>query len=243
MLAFQSMHKNSRRSNVTSPEPDISPEVACPLDRREDGRQDLRSRAHRDAIFSLARLSEVHDQDTGSHVLRIRSIVEQIALRLGFDAKDAAALGDDAILHDVGKLRVPVDVLKKPEAFTDRERGLMQQHTVRGERMISGLDGMQRAARIARCHHERWDGSGYPDGLKGEAIPLEARITAAADVLDALIATRCYKESWSYADAMKEVLALSGTHLDPNVVEAVKRCNAEGALCGVFGLPTQCARE
>lgn len=226
-----------------SPEHDISSESACPLDRRERERSDPRDRAHRNAIFALARVSEVHDQDTGSHVLRIRSIVEQIALRMGFSPNDAAALGDDAILHDVGKLRVPVDVLKKPEAFTERERGLMQQHTVRGERMISGLEGMQRAARIARCHHERWDGSGYPDGLAGEAIPLEARITAAADVLDALIATRCYKESWSYSDAMQEVLALSGTHLDPAVVDAVKRCNAEGALCAIFGLPTQCARE
>lgn len=236
------MHKNCRFNEVTSPNPDISPEVACPLDRREGDRHDLRSRAHRDAIFSLARLSEMHDQDTGSHVLRIRAIVEQIALRMGFTAKDAAALGEDAILHDVGKLRVPVDVLKKPEAFTDRERGLMQQHTVRGERMLGGLEGMQRAACIARCHHERWDGTGYPDGLAGDAIPLEARITAAADVLDALIATRCYKQSWSYTDAMLEVLALSGTHLDPKVVEAVKRCNAEGSLCGIFGLPTQCAR-
>lgn len=237
------MLAKARLPEVTTPDPDISSEAACPLDRREGDRDDLRSRAHRDAIFSLARLSEVHDQDTGSHVLRIRAIVEQIALRMGFDPRRAAALGEDAILHDVGKLRVPADVLKKPEAFTERERGLMQQHTVRGERMISGLDGMQQAARIARCHHERWDGAGYPDGLAGEAIPLEARITAAADVLDALIATRCYKESWSYADAMKEVLALSGTHLDPKVVDAVKQCNAEGALCGIFGLPTQCARE
>jgi putative two-component system response regulator len=228
---------------VTAPNSDISTENACPIDRRDGARNDPANRSHLDAIYSLARLSEVHDQDTGSHVLRIRSIVEQIALRLGFTSADAAALGDDAILHDVGKLRVPVDVLKKPDAFNDHERDLMQQHTVRGERLIRGLDGMQRAARIARCHHERWDGSGYPDGLVGEAIPLEARITAAADVLDALIATRCYKQSWSYADAMNEVLALSGTHLDPSVIDAVKQCNAEGALCGIFGLPTQCATD
>lgn len=212
-------------------------------DRRERGRDDPQSRAHRDAIYSLARISEVHDSDTGEHVLRIRAIVEQIALRMGFASDDAAALGEDAILHDVGKLRIPADVLKKPDAFDEHERNLMQSHTTRGARMLSGLQGMERAARIANCHHERWDGTGYPNGLRGEEIPLEARITAAADVLDALIAQRCYKQSWPYADALREVIALAGTHLDPNVIDAIRRCNAEGALSAIFGLSTQCARE
>lgn len=225
------------------PPPDISSQSACPIDRRERDRVDPHDKAHRDAIYSLARVSEVHDQDTGDHVLRIRAIVEQIALRMGFSPADATSLGEDAILHDVGKLRVPIDVLKKPEGFTDHERSVMRTHTIRGERMLGGLEGMQRAARIARCHHERWDGTGYPDRMKGEEIPLEARITAAADVLDALIATRCYKQSWTYADAVREVIALAGTHLDPAVVEAIKQCNAEGSLCTIFGLPTQCARE
>ena len=212
-------------------------------ERRARSRDDDARRAHQDAIFALARVSEVHDEDTGAHVLRIRLIVQQVALRLGLAAEHAEELGYDAMLHDVGKLRVPAGVLKKPDAFTDDERAIMRQHTVRGERMLAGLSTMQRAARIARSHHEHWDGTGYPDGLVGEASPIEARITAAADVLDALIATRCYKQSWSYADAMHEVLALSGTHLDPKVVDAVKQCNAEGALCGIFGLPTQCARD
>ncbi len=212
-------------------------------DRRERDRADPQARSHRDAIYSLARISEVHDSDTGEHVLRIRAIVEQIALRMGFAAADAASLGEDAILHDVGKLRVPVDVLKKPDAFDERERNVMQSHTTRGARLLSGLEGMERAARIARFHHERWDGSGYPDGLRGEEIPLEARITAAADVLDALIAQRCYKQSWPYADALREVIALAGSHLDPSVVDAIRRCNAEGALSVIFGLSTQCARE
>jgi putative two-component system response regulator len=221
---------------VNVPGYDISPESACPIDRRADRRGDAHRRTHHDAIFALARASELHDEDTGSHLLRIRLLVEQIALRLGFAADDAEGLGHDAILHDVGKLRVPSEVLKKPEAFNERERALMQLHTVRGERMLRGRASMERAARIARSHHERWDGSGYPDGLSGEAIPLEARITAAADVLDALIATRCYKQSWTYEAALDEVIALSGTHLDPRVVQALQQADAQGALRPIFNL-------
>jgi HD-GYP domain-containing protein (c-di-GMP phosphodiesterase class II) len=93
---------------------------------------------------------------------------------------------------------------------------------------------MQRAARIAHAHHECWDGSGYPQGLAGEAIPLEARITAAADVLDALVADRCYKESWSYHQALEEVCSLAGTKLDPAVIEALRRCDADDALGAIF---------
>jgi putative two-component system response regulator len=205
-------------------------------DRRTHTRDDPATRMHHDAIFALARASEVHDEDTGAHLLRIRLIVEQIALRMGFAADDAEALGYDAILHDVGKLRVPVEVLKKPEAFTDEERALMQQHTVRGERLLSQRPSMHRAAAIARSHHECWDGSGYPDGIKDEGIPLAARITSAADVLDALIATRCYKQSWSYEDALREVIGLAGTKLDPRVVEAIKQADTDGALRPIFRL-------
>jgi putative two-component system response regulator len=95
---------------------------------------------------------------------------------------------------------------------------------------------MHRAAAIARSHHECWDGSGYPDGIKDEDIPLAARITSAADVLDALIATRCYKQSWSYQDALREVIGLAGTKLDPRVVEAIKQADTDGALRPIFRL-------
>jgi putative two-component system response regulator len=206
-------------------------------DRRAEPRTDPLRRAHLDAIFALARASELHDEDTGSHVLRIRLIVEQVALRMGFDARDALDLGYDAMLHDVGKLRIPDDVLKKAAQFTDREREVMRAHTVRGERLLSVRPSMQRAARIARSHHEHWDGTGYPDRLKGQAIPLEARITAAADILDALIAHRCYKEAWSYERALAEVSSLKGAKLDPNVVDALMQCDRDGVLREIFDLP------
>jgi putative two-component system response regulator len=209
-------------------------------DRRDATRIDPIRAAHHDAIFILARASELHDEDTGAHLMRIRHIVELIALRMGFDPDDAETLGYDAMLHDVGKLNISVRVLKKPDYLTDDERDMMQAHPIRGERLLSSRPSMQRAAVIARSHHEAWDGSGYPDGLAGEQIPLEARITAAADVLDALLHDRCYKQSWSYERAVNEIFALSGTKLDPRVVDAMRQCNSDGSLAIIFGRAPQC---
>jgi len=201
-------------------------------DRRTAPRDDPAERAHHDAIFALARAAELHDADTGNHVIRIRLIVQRIAEHLGMS--DARALAYDAMLHDVGKLTIPDDVLKKPGRLTDKQRRSMESHTVRGQRLLSRRPSMSRAACIARSHHECWDGSGYPDGLHREQIPIEARITAAADILDALVADRCYKESWTYRDALRQVCTLAGTKLDPAVVDALKRCDADGSLHDIF---------
>jgi putative two-component system response regulator len=209
---------------------------AAGSDRRNKPRIDPAKAAHYDAIYTLARASEAHDEDTGAHVLRIRGIVERIALELGFDEETARDLGHDAMLHDVGKLRIPPSVLKKPAQLDEAERRVMESHTLRGERLLSDRPTMQRASRIARSHHECWDGSGYPEGLRGEEIPLEARITAVADVLDALISERCYKQSWTYEQALEEVISMAGVKLDPTVVEALRRCDADGSLREVFGL-------
>ncbi len=203
-------------------------------ERRNKARIDPLKAAHHDAVYTLARASEAHDEDTGAHVLRIRSIVERLALQLGFSQQDAEDLGYDAMLHDVGKLRIPPEILKKPGQLTEQERQMMESHTVRGERLLSERPSMRRASIIAKHHHENWDGSGYPSGLRGEQIPLEARITAAADILDALIAQRSYKPSWKYEDAFHEVMNLSGAKLDPQVVEALKRCNDADELREVF---------
>jgi putative two-component system response regulator len=202
-------------SNATPPHPD----------RRAAGRTDPVRDRHHDAIFMLARASELHDEDTGSHLQRMRVIVERIALRLGLDPDDAELLGYDAMLHDVGKLTVPASILTKPDALTAREWASLESHVTRGERLLAGHESMRRAARIARSHHEAWDGTGYPDGLRGEAIPLEARITAAADVLDALIAARAYKPRWNFEAAMAEVRRLAGSRLDPLVVAALEQCD------------------
>lgn len=209
-------------------------------DRRQHDRAKDPLAAHHDAVFMLARASELFDEDTGAHLMRIRTLVSLIARAMGFDDDDATRLGIDAMLHDVGKLNIPEDILKKRGLLTDAERTVMQSHTTRGERLLSTRPSMKRAARIARSHHERFDGSGYPDGLVGEAIPLEARITAVADILDALIATRCYKQAWTYEQAIAEVYGLAGTHLDPQCVEAMRSCDRSGELCSVFGIADRC---
>ncbi|MHC5003118.1 MAG: HD-GYP domain-containing protein [Planctomycetota bacterium] len=203
-------------------------------DRRAAPRTDPVRTAHHDAIYTLARASELHDRDTGDHVIRIRIIVERIAVQMDFDDEDAEALAYDAMLHDVGKLRVPAEILRKPDGLTDDERELMQAHTVYGEQILSVRPSFARAAVIARSHHERFDGSGYPDGLSGEAIPLAARITAVADVLDALMSDRAYKRAWSWDRAMDQVCGLRRTQLDPEVIAALRRCAASGDLEDVW---------
>jgi putative two-component system response regulator len=209
------------------------------VERRARARLDAAKAAHHDAVFTLARASEAHDQDTGAHILRIRLIVERLAIHLGLTPGDASDLGCDAMLHDVGKLHVPVEILRKPGQLTQGERQIMESHTNRGRELLADRPSLQRAADIAQHHHENWNGTGYPAGLMGQDIPLPARITAAADVLDALIAQRCYKQSWPYEVAIREVIALSGTKLDPTVVQALERCESNGGFRDIFELPVR----
>lgn len=207
-------------------------------ERRTKPRRDPGKRAHHDLIFAFARSCERHDADAEGHLTRIRQVVEQIALELDFPEDEAEDLGYDAMLHDVGKLHIPPEVLNKQGELTDDERSLVEQHAILGEQMLKDRPGTRRAARIARHHHESWDGGGYPDGLAGEAIPLEARITAAADVLDALIARRSYKPAATYPDALNAVHELAGSKLDPDVVEAMMRCDGNRVLRAIFTDPT-----
>ncbi len=211
-------------------------------DRRTANRNaDPAFKAHLDIVYTLVRASAEFDNETGAHLVRIRGIVTAIALALGYDEEDAVRLGYDAMLHDVGKLLVPAPVLKKRGAFTPAERRAMQAHTIAGERLLLSRPNLERAARIARSHHEAWDGAGYPDGLVGEAIPLEARITTAADILDALIAARCYKDGWKFESALEKVLSMGGTAVDPDVAEALRDINASGRLSEAIGVATRCA--
>lgn len=197
-------------------------------DRREAPRADPVERAREDALYELARSAEHHDSDTGRHLLRIRDLVTALARRLGVE--DPEALGVDAMLHDVGKLRVPGRLLRKAGPLTGAERELVERHTIEGERLLDERPGLRRAAAIARAHHEQWDGGGYPDGLVGTDIPLAARITAVADVFDALVSRRAYKPAASVASALADVRELAGTHLDPAIVDALVALERDGAL-------------
>ncbi len=178
--------------------------------------------ANMESIYMLAVASEAKDADTGAHVRRIEHYTRLLAQEMGVPANIAEMYGYSAILHDVGKMQVPDHILKKPGPLDTGERAEMKLHCITGERILSKKPFFEIARQIARSHHENWDGSGYPDGLRGEAIPLPARIVHLADVFDALTSPRVYKPSWPPEQAVGNILEGKGSHFDPTVVDAFK---------------------
>jgi PAS domain S-box-containing protein/putative nucleotidyltransferase with HDIG domain len=189
--------------------------------------------ANMEAIYMLAVASESKDEDTGRHVRRIQHYSHAIARELGFDEVAAERVGHSAILHDVGKIHVPDHILKKPGPLTDDERRFVQQHTIAGERILSSRPFFDLARKIARSHHENWDGSGYPDNGAGQEIPVEARIVHLADVYDALTTARVYKQAWTEADAAGVIGESLGKMFDPDVVTAFQSLRARGEICTI----------
>lgn len=171
-------------------------------------------------IFMLAKAAEAKDDQTGGHVQRIQFLVESLCTGLGLPARDAEAFGLAAITHDVGKIHVPDHILRKSGRLTQAEWDIMKTHTLAGEAILTGSRCFQTAGEIARSHHERWDGSGYPDRLAGSRIPFAARVVAVADVFDALASQRPYKPAWPLDLALAEIERLSGSALDPQIVGA-----------------------
>ena len=180
----------------------------------------------RDAQFEivtrLAQAAESRDGDTGAHILRIGDLCERLALRIGLDPTRARMLRHASALHDIGKIGIPDNVLLKPGGLGPEEWAIMQSHTVKGAEILAGSASplIQMAEEIARTHHERWDGTGYPNGLAGEQIPLAGRICAICDVYDALGSRRPYKEPWSPRRVLDEIAQGSGSHFDPAIVAA-----------------------
>lgn len=179
-------------------------------------------RREEEVIWRLARAIEFRDGTTGEHVSRVATISRLIAEGLGFDEERARMIYLGAPLHDIGKIGVSDAILQKPGRLTDEEMAVMRTHVEIGCHILeNGSSDLIRAARlIAGAHHERWDGKGYPEGLAGEAIPVEGRIVAVADVFDALCSVRPYKQAWPLDKAYAEIVACSGTHFDPACVEA-----------------------
>jgi putative two-component system response regulator len=185
-------------------------------------------------IIAMASLAETRDNETGNHILRTQRYVKALALKLRESPKHAATLTDATIellyksapLHDIGKVGIPDHILLKPGKLTDEEFEIMKTHTTLGleairkaEAQLDGDEGFLRiAAEIAHSHQEKWDGSGYPQGLSGEAIPLSARLMAVADVYDALISKRVYKPAFSHEEAARIILEGAGKHMDPEIV-------------------------
>lgn len=177
--------------------------------------------ARADALRSLGAASEYRDKKTGWHIMRMTNFAQAIAKAMGMTETQRDLLYVAAPMHDVGKIGIPDAVLLKPGKLTAEEYAIMKTHTEIGATILVGNDALIAAAReIAASHHERWDGQGYPAGLKGSQIPLLARICAVADVFDALTSARPYKHAWSVEEAHALIMSESGKHFDPDVVRA-----------------------
>jgi putative two-component system response regulator len=176
-------------------------------------------------ILRLCRAGGYRDHETGEHIIRMARYCELIAEELGFPPETCRFIYSAAQMHDIGKIGIPDAILQKPGALTPEERAIMQEHTLIGESILQGSGSplIQAAEIIAATHHERWDGKGYPRGLKGESIPISGRIAAVADVFDALTSERHYKPGWPVSAARDELVRNSGTRFDPACIDAFLR--------------------
>ena len=188
------------------------------------------------SIRALAHLAEIRDLETGNHILRTQGYVLELAGRLRHHPRFSAVLTNHFIevlvrsapLHDIGKVGIPDQILRKPGPLDPQEWAVMKTHAALGAEAIAWaersiprqLEFLTLAREIARWHHERWDGQGYPDGLSGEQIPLAARLMALADVFDALVSARVYKSALPFAEAREIIAKGRGTHFDPDAVDA-----------------------
>jgi len=181
--------------------------------------------AQEETIKRLATAVEARDHSTAEHIDRVSAFTRIVSLSLGLGAGAAEVIAEASVLHDVGKISLRDGILHKPGPLTAEERREVERHPDEGWRILSGsgLALLDTAASIARSHHERWDGTGYPCGLIGEVIPLEARIVAVVDVFDALTSDRPYRPALDLDEAAKTIRAGAGSHFDPRVVDAFFR--------------------
>jgi putative two-component system response regulator len=188
--------------------------------------------AQGEILERLAQAAEMRDDDTGQHTRRVGETSAVTARALGMDEDTVELVRRAAPLHDVGKIGIPDAILLKPGLLTPEERAVMRTHTTLGARILArGRNAvMAMAEQVALCHHERWDGGGYPRGLRGEEIPLAARIVAVADFYDALASDRPYRAAWPIPRVLAEIEAGIGSHFDPDVAAAFLRAHAEGAI-------------
>ncbi len=182
-------------------------------------------RGSQDACEMLALLAEFRDDDTGEHTLRVADLAVQIATEMGLSLDWVENFHQAARLHDIGKVAIPDSILLKEGALNDDEFRKVKSHAAIGHEILSRSASplFRLAAKVSETHHERWDGTGYPKGLAGEAIPLEGRITAVADVYDALSSDRPYRNAWPKEKVIAEITKQSGKHFDPEVVGALLR--------------------
>jgi putative nucleotidyltransferase with HDIG domain len=186
--------------------------------------------AYRGTALVLGDVVEADDAYTGEHTRGVVQLSLDVADELGLDRRARRLVEFGALLHDVGKVAVPKEIINKPGKLDDREWAIIKTHTIEGQRMLDKVGGIMRdVGRIVRGSHERWDGGGYPDGARGEAIPLEARIVSCCDAFNAMTTTRSYRAAMPLGTAVAELRRCAGTQFDPRVVDALVRVVQSGA--------------
>lgn len=187
--------------------------------------------AYETTLYGWSRALDLRDKETEGHTQRVTELTVRLARIMGIDEEEIVHIRRGALLHDIGKMGVPDQILLKPGPLTEEEWVLMKLHPVYAYELLSPIAYLRPALDIPYCHHEKWDGTGYPRGLKGEEIPLAARIFAVADIWDAIRSDRPYREAWPVEKALEHIRSLSGSHLDPAVVEAfLQMVRAEEAV-------------
>lgn len=190
--------------------------------RRAVERFDTRS-AHLQTVLMLANVIEARDHTTRGHVERVQQLAKELALALQWPAEAVAVVEFGALLHDIGKILVPRNILNKPGRLTPEEWEVLKRHPEDGAQMLAGVDHLHGAVPYVLCHHERWDGSGYPRGLAGIAIPVEGRLLAVVDAYDAMTSQRPYQAAVSNEIACAEIMQRRGSQFDPAMAEALTR--------------------
>lgn len=193
-------------------------------------------------VQRLGMAAEFRDEETGNHILRMSHISELLARTIGWDDDDCELMLMASPMHDIGKIGIPDHILLKPGKFEPDEWEIMKTHATIGGKLLDGDDSglMQMAREIALSHHEKWDGSGYPNGLAGEEIPMSGRIAALADVFDALTSQRPYKKAWPVEDAVQLIKDNSGKHFDPQLVEVfLQKLPEIQAICERYREPDE----
>jgi HD-GYP domain-containing protein (c-di-GMP phosphodiesterase class II) len=185
------------------------------------------SLAYDATIVGWSRALDLRDKETEGHTQRVTKITVNLALKMGVPETEIIHIRRGALLHDIGKLGIPDNILLKPGKLTPQEGDIMRQHTTFAYDLLFSIHFLRPALDIPYCHHEKWDGTGYPRGLYGEQIPLAARIFAIVDVYDALTSDRPYRKAWSREETFEHIRSLTGTHFDPKVVENFFRVVSE----------------
>ena len=198
----------------------IGQELNSELEARVTERTAELAEAYDTTLEGWAKTLEVRDRETEGHSRRVTEMTVRLARAMGCSAEDLIHIRRGAILHDIGKMAVPDEILHKHAGLTEEEFRIIRRHPETAYQLLSPIAFLQRALDIPYCHHEHWDGTGYPRGLKGEEIPLAARIFTVADVWDAIQSNRPYNKAWSRARSLRHMKEEAGRYFDPAVVEA-----------------------